>query len=428
MTSRKVALTILLFLIVGLTTTLFYVAINYQPETKTNTNLFAIMLEEDDGTYFESDLSTFPEDYIYNEEKTYCVNGASITWNNTTRTASVTADGSEKCYVYFDKLTTTFMYKSVEQKYIVPETGTYKIELWGASGGANFPGHGAYTSGIISLNEETHLYLYIGEKGYSGTRGVNETELKGAGGTATFNGGGSGGNAGGGSYPYSSYIGGASGGGATDVRLVNGDWNSASSLNSRIMVAGAGGGNMIGYTYDSEKGNAGGLISEKGGLTTNVYESYISHRGNNATQTTGFSLGIASNGANSGGAGYCNGHSGGGGGYYGGYGALGTSGSCFSLGGGGGTSYISGHTGAVAITSASNETPKSGCTTGTTNNACSTHYSGYKFTSTVMIDGAGYNWTNVKGSQVAMPNPLGGNYELGQGHLGNGYAKITLIK
>lgn len=56
-----------------------------------------------------------------------------------------------------------------------------------------------------------------------------------------------------------------------------------------------------------------------------------------------------------------------------------------------GSSYISGHTGCVAITSQVDQTPKSGCTTGTTDNSCSIHYSSKIFTNTLMIDGAVYS-------------------------------------
>lgn len=72
-------------------------------------------------------------------------------------------------------------------------------------------------------------------------------------------------------------------------------------------------------------------------------------------------------------------------------------------------------------------TAKTGCTTGTTDNSCSIHYSGKVFTNTVMIDGLGYSWTNTKGTQQQMPNPSGGTYATGKGHSGNGYAKISYI-
>lgn len=114
------------------------------------------------------------------------------------------------------------------------------------------------------------------------------------------------------------------------------------------------------------------------------------------------------------------------GGYYGGGGA--GINSFGKAAGGSGSSYISGHTGCVAITSDSSSTPKSGCTTGTTNNSCSIHYSGKKFSNTVVIDGAGYNWTNTKGSLTLMPSPNGGIYSSSIGHSGNGYARISFLE
>ena len=44
-----------------------------------------------------------------------------------------------------------------------------------------------------------------------------------------------------------------------------------------------------------------------------------------------------------------------------------------------------------------------------------------------MVDGQGYAWTNTKGSLQQMPNPAGGYYNLGAGHSGNGFARITYI-
>ena len=94
------------------------------------------------------------------------------------------------------------------QKFESPYTGLYKVELWGSGaeirGNAIHPetvGKGAYTSGIIYLQKGQILYLYVG-----GT--VN-----------SFNGAG----------PGESY-----GGGATDVRLINGSWDSFDGLKSRI--------------------------------------------------------------------------------------------------------------------------------------------------------------------------------------------------
>ena len=110
---------------------------------------------------------------------------------------------------------------------------------------------------------------------------------------------------------------------------------------------------------------------------------------------------------------------GGGGGWYGGSG-----GGYVNGGGTGGSSYISGHTGCVGVTSTTSSTPKSGCSTGTTSNACSISPYGYTFTNTTMVDGAGYKWTTAKGSKVNQIQP---DSTLAEGHLGNGYARITLV-
>lgn len=168
--------------------------------------------------------------------------------------------------------------------------------------------------------------------------------------------------------------------------------------------------------------NGGGL----NGYKEHVLTDYESYSGVQATQTSGNQFGIGGNGEDAP-TNYCNGQAGGGGGYYGGGGGKESSYQCHIHSASSGSSYISGHTGCVAITSEDDETPKSECLTGTTDNSCSIHYSGKTFTNTVMIDGAGYSWTNTKGSLDLMPNPNGGYYESGLGHIGNGYARITIV-
>lgn len=108
------------------------------------------------------------------------------------------------------------------EKFVAPKTGNYEIELWGASGknngNANPVGKGAYTKGIISLTKGEILYLYIGESG-------DDTSVPSA---LSFNGGGE-------THIDSPNYG--KGGGATDIRLVSGNWKDFDSLKSRIMVA-----------------------------------------------------------------------------------------------------------------------------------------------------------------------------------------------
>ena len=271
--------------------------------------------------------------------------------------------------------------------YTVPYTGTYKLEAWGASGNNNYnsyikenPSYAGYTAGVISLSKTEVLYLYVGGQG------------------ATFN-------------CCTTQGTSAGSGGASDIRLVSGNWNDTTSLASRIMVAGGAGGSYADSTAPGG-GSAGGLIS--------YAVSHSAHPVASSTQTTG---GTAGNNGTAGGFGYGgvnsqSNYNSGAGGYYGG-----GSGPA----GGGGTSYISGHTGCVAITSQSSITPKSGCTTGTSDNSCSLHYSGKAFTNTVMIDGLGYSWSNTKDSLQQMPNPSGGYYASGIGNSGNGAIRITLL-
>ena len=138
--------------------------------------------------------------------------------------------------------------EAVPQTYTVPsgQSGWYKIELWGASGGSTTSettgevragGKGAYTSGLIYLTENQKLYFYIG-----GT-------------TTNSNGGANGGGTGAGK--------GMGGGGSTDVRIKSGAWNNDDSLRTRLMVA-AGGGGAEGFKQGAAGGDAGAVIGRPG--------------------------------------------------------------------------------------------------------------------------------------------------------------------
>ena len=232
--------------------------------------------------------------------------------------------------------------------------------------------------------------------------------------TLTFNGGGSG------SHSTSGQDINGNGGGATDIRLVSGDWNNESSLASRIMVAGGGGGafdGRAGTNYYANGGNAGGLTAPNGNYIQ--WGSTGPSVSTGATQTQG-GKGAANNEKDgifgSGGYGNYTGtwiyYSGGGGGYYGGGsgGAL----SSVVMTASGGSSYISGHLGCVAIQAQDNITPKNGCTDGTEDITCSYHYSNKIFTNTIM-----------KAGNEEMPTFNGSGSMTGNS--GNGFVKITVL-
>ena len=204
------------------------------------------------------------------------------------------------------------------------------------------------------------------------------------------------------------------GGGATDIRIINGNWDDFKSLKNRIMVAGGAGG--FGGTH-AKPSNGGGLYSDAGG-----YYGDAKYAGTGAGQTY---AGLVSGSFGKGGdATYggdnCNINNGGGGGsgYYGGGGSSTGNNMKNSAGGAGGSSFISGHDGCDAIEEDSTED-------NIIHTGQSIHYSGYSFTNTVMIDGNGYNWTTEKGEYTGMPTHDG--VSTMTGNSGNGYAKITYL-
>ena len=281
----------------------------------------------------------------------------------------------------------TFDYDFVNdfQTFIAGCKGTYKIELWGASGGGNNNkgGKGAYTSGNINLSKGTALYIYVGEKPTNVSSECNSSNQN-----NSFNG--------------TIHGGCVGGGGATDIRLVSGSWNNTGSLRSRIMVAAGGGG-----AYNLESNNVGGA---GGGLIgyTGISNDTPGTGGRQTSTNFGFGTNSTSNG---------------GGGYYGGEASA-------SGNAGGGSSFISGHAGCIAIASdltlsARTDSNDIKCVEDTNDIVCSFHYSGNIFTNTVMIDGQGYSWTSSREEKTNMPKyNESGTME---GNVGNGYARITYV-
>lgn len=213
-------------------------------------------------------------------------------------------------------------------KFEIEESGLYKIEAFGASGGYSringyigvLGGNGGYTSGEIYLNKGENLYLYIGGHGADA---ICYQDAKGG-----YNGGGLG------TWDYSDNEAAGAGGGATDIRLVAGEYNDFEALKSRIMVA-AGGGGSSWYT----SGGAGGGLE---GLTNRVYATP-------GTQNSGYKFGIGQDGY---GVGASDGVGGAGGGYYGGN-TSDVADACEA--GAGGSSFVSGYELCNAIDSESTE-------------------------------------------------------------------------
>ena len=196
-------------------------------------------------------------------------------------------------------------------------------------------------------------------------------------------------------------------------------WNNSYGLNARILVA-AGGGGTDDTSFTAEISCGGGLESEGmssyEGTTTGATQTKGGHYDRASPYYTNVD-GLFGEGGSSTTSNYFS--AGGGGGYWGGV--------ANDVCGQGGSSFISGHPGCIAIKSAESRDPS---TAGSDNSVeRATHYSGLYFTETVMIDGAGNQWTTSKGSKKLMPKPTGGadKYSTGEGHTGNGYARLFCI-
>ena len=190
--------------------------------------------------------------------------------------------------------------------FTAPAAGYYRLETWGANGGngANAGGTGGYSYGTVYLTAGQKLYFYIGQ------RGINRTDA-----AASYNGGGSGSATG------------NQGGGATDVRIVDGTWNDAAGLRSRLIVAGGGGGgSSVSGGNGGNGGGSEGSVGGAGGSSGGVYGRQAAY--------SGTTFGIGGNG----GASILNVRQtgGGGGGWYGG--GSGSAGFLSGAGGGGGGS------------------------------------------------------------------------------------------
>ena len=233
-----------------------------------------------------------------NYDKVTLTTGSAATGNVGTHLSEASGSSSGSLPIYFevgDTITMTYSKDSSqhasgeEVKLLIKkqETSTnYNIGTKTVYQGAC----GGYSEGVLSLTEQTTLYLYTGGQGGSSTSSTWNTET-----TGGFNGGGKG------KVRYYSkrYSSAGGGGGASDIRI------GQDSLYARVIVAGGGGG-------DSGEGSLYTKVG--GGLTSgSVVAEY------QATQTKAGTNGSFGVGANSTGYGNYNyGPGGGGGGWYGG--------------------------------------------------------------------------------------------------------------
>lgn len=250
----------------------------------------------------------------------YAYNNKILTINNVPSDITVEA---------IKDITTEYQYTGNYQTFKASYDGMYKIELWGAQGGSYnetyYGGKGGYSTGVVTLNKDDQIYVYVGGAGTT-VPVIEATTAKGG-----YNGGGDSAVKVDTSASYTN----SSGGGATDVRLISGTWNDKNSLLSRILVAGGGGGSTyLDGTRFGMGGYGGGLTGGNG--TASYDSSYIGGGGTQSATGVGFSpelygkFGIGGNGDTSGDWNA----TGAGGGWYGG-----TAGYSYQAAGGGGSGF-----------------------------------------------------------------------------------------
>ena len=180
--------------------------------------------------------------------------------------------------------TWNFDYTGGEQTFTAPITDTYKLEVWGASGGdANsscIGGYGGYSVGNIKMSSNQKIYINVGEIGktsvYSNTTYPNNP---------SYNGGGAGF---------------AGGGGATHISASSGILSTFETNKSSIFIVAGGGGGARSYSettsnYSGNGGSGGGYIGGDGIPKNSVVYGY----GTGGTQSSGgyYKYVTSSNGA-----------------------------------------------------------------------------------------------------------------------------------
>ncbi len=288
--------------------------------------------------------------------------------------AVIFADGGRVC-IYDLNYAWTFGYTGASASFAVPCAGTYKLEVWGASGGANGEsgggsiGKGGYSTGTLVLTASNTLYVSVGGAGGTGSGG--------------WNGGGAGG-----SNAYGTRGGG--GGGATHIAtslVGTGELKNYSSAMSSVKIVAAGGGG--GGGANSWAGAGGGLSGGNGGnpwpagSSTTTGGSQTAAGGRSGSHWDGWATDYSRYNTRGGfgyggtGGSFCKvnedlqtypypQNGGGGGGWYGGGGGNSFDGS-YGDGGGGGSSYIGGVTNGSTIAGNASMPTQNGASTMTGN-------------------------------------------------------------
>lgn len=157
-------------------------------EPNYNIEITLINATIDGKNTYKENIKTYGTERILtlNVEEKYAVKNntclaSNITFTNNILTISDIAEDL-KCTIEYEKVDKIFSYKEEDQEYVIPYSGYYKLEAWGAQGQAEANeegGLGGYASGEKYFEKGTVLKINTG-----GTNGYN------GGGAGKYNGGG----------------------------------------------------------------------------------------------------------------------------------------------------------------------------------------------------------------------------------------------
>ena len=140
-------------------------------------------------TSSDESIATVSNDGVVEGKALGTVTITAKTHNNLTATANITV--TDYCD-YLDDEEIVFDYTGNVQTFTPKCDGKYKLEVWGAQGGGDYPGYGGYSVGTYPLTKNQSIYVYVGGQGLpslansAGGNGYN-------GGGQGYNGGGGGG-------------------------------------------------------------------------------------------------------------------------------------------------------------------------------------------------------------------------------------------
>ncbi|MBQ7031308.1 MAG: hypothetical protein IJN13_02905 [Bacilli bacterium] len=136
-----------------------------------NSNMFAIMLEQEDGTYKEDTTSTWPTSgYTYNESMSGCIdlNGNKLdgvlSYDATNNIATVDTGNTSYCYLYFSKPKSApgTMLEGKENITFTLEGGLYRYQGTQAEVDNNYICFGTNDKSECTNDTNTYMYRIIG--------------------------------------------------------------------------------------------------------------------------------------------------------------------------------------------------------------------------------------------------------------------------